>query len=93
MKRPLISQHSGCFTPLKSDSAGPDGEAVETVGWGGEVFFLLTNCGLNVNHGENPNYEIDLNGLLDNKLILVKHIFWQNKHKFPLKDNQEMGFR
>lgn len=50
MKGPLISQHSGSFTPLKSDSAGPDGDA------GGG----LTNSKLNVAAEVNANYEIDL---------------------------------
>ena len=50
MKGPLISQHSGRLTPLKSGSAGPDGKAIEErvrVGSGGreggDFLFFCTN--------------------------------------------------
>lgn len=38
----------------------------------GGYFLFFFNSSLNVNHVVNPNYEIDLNGLLANSLILVE---------------------
>lgn len=75
MKGPLISQHSGRFTPLKSDSAGPDGEAVriECVCGLGGVFFFLTNSKLNVADEVNANYEIDLIRLVKTAHFLPKY--------------------
>lgn len=70
MKGPLISQHSGRLTPLKSGSAGPDGEAVEKrvrVGWVERGWRTV-----------NSNRENYLNGLLDNSLLVAEttHFFF-----------------
>lgn len=56
------------------------------MGWGGGGFFCI-NSGRNVNHAENPNYEINPNVSSTTAFSFVKHMFWQNIFSSVRREN------